>query len=251
MSFSAGLDSGLPAWVPADLPTDWLDVLRSPQLVSTLRQLDCFLRQEWESGVVFPPRTSILRALQLTPLRNVRVVILGQDPYHDKHQANGLAFAVDPPLPLPPSLRNIQRELQQDLQLSEAPGLQLERWAKQGVLLLNTVLTVRAHEANSHRGQGWELITEALLQAVNHRPPTAFILWGAHAGRIAAGLNSRHFVVTSPHPSPLSAWRGFFGSRPFSRVNTFLEAQGEPPVEWVSWGAEGVTQPSASATSSP
>jgi uracil-DNA glycosylase len=223
----------LPAWVPAELPADWLQVLKSPNVTPVLRQLDSFLQREWASSPVFPPRASIFRALQLTPLQQVRVVILGQDPYHDDHQANGLAFAVDPPLTLPPSLRNIQRELQQDLQLEDVPRLRLERWAAQGVLLLNTVLTVRAHSANSHRGQGWEQVTEALLESVNRGPATAFILWGAPAARIAQRLHSRHFVLTSPHPSPLSAWRGFFGSRPFSRVNEFLVREGHSRIDWV------------------
>ncbi len=227
----------LPAWVPADLSADWLAVLRSRELAPILQQLDCFLQQEWASSTVFPPQSAILRALQLTPLQSVRAVILGQDPYHDDHQANGLAFAVDPHLPLPPSLRNIQRELQQDLRLEHVPTLRLEHWAKQGVLLLNTVLTVRAHAANSHRGRGWEQLTQALLEAVNEQSPTAFILWGTPAARIAPGLHSRHFVLTSPHPSPLSAWRGFFGSRPFSRVNTFLLSQGQAAINWLEQSA--------------
>jgi len=227
----------LPAWVPADLSADWLSVLRSQKLAPILKQLDGFLQKEWSSSTVFPPQSAIFRALQLTPLHSVRAVILGQDPYHDDHQANGLAFAVDPPRPLPPSLRNIQRELQQDLRIAHLPTLQLEHWARQGVLLLNTVLTVRAHAANSHRGQGWEQLTQTLLEAVNEQSPTAFILWGTPAARIASGLHSRHFVLTSPHPSPLSAWRGFFGSRPFSRVNAFLLSQGRSAIDWLEQSA--------------
>ncbi|MGV2335411.1 MAG UNVERIFIED_CONTAM: uracil-DNA glycosylase [Planctomycetaceae bacterium] len=142
------------------------------------------------------------------------------------------------PLPLPPSLRNIQRKLQQDLRLEHLPTLRLEHWAKQGVLLLNTVLTVRAHAANSHRGRGWEQLTQALLEAVNEQSPTAFILWGTPAARIAPGLHSRHFVLTSPHPSPLSAWRGFFGSRPFSRVNAFLLSQGQAAINWLEQSSQ-------------
>lgn len=222
----------LPAWIPEELPAGWLRVLRSARLAPVFRELDCFLRKEWESTDVFPPPSAIFRALQLTPPEDVRVVILGQDPYHDDHQANGLAFSVDPPLPLPPSLRNIQRELQTDLQLATAPELRLERWAEQGVLLLNTVLTVRAHNAHSHRGRGWECITEALLEAVNSGPATAFILWGTPAARIAVKLDRRHLILTSPHPSPLSAWRGFFGSRPFSKVNAFLVSEGDVPISW-------------------
>jgi uracil-DNA glycosylase len=223
----------LPEWVPSDLSSDWLAVLRSQRLAPILQQLDSFLQREWSGTTVFPPRSAIFRALQLTPLHLVRAVILGQDPYHDDHQANGLAFAVDPPQPMPPSLRNIQRELQQDLQLEDVPVLRLEHWARQGVLLLNTVLTVRAHSANSHRGQGWEQLTQTLLEAVNERGPTAFILWGTPAARIARELHSRHCVLTSPHPSPLSAWRGFFGSRPFSRVNAFLQSQGQSAIDWL------------------
>jgi len=229
----ASAADALPAWVPPELPTDWLHVLRSPAVSPCLRQLDSFLEREWAGHQVFPPRASVFRALQLTPLQQVRVVILGQDPYHDDDQANGLAFAVDPPRTLPPSLRNIQRELQRDLQLPNAAPLKLERWAVQGVLLLNTVLTVRAHSANSHRGQGWEQVTQALLEAVNRGPATAFILWGAAASGIAQRLHSRHYVLTSPHPSPLSAWRGFFGSRPFSRVNEFLVGEGHARIDWV------------------
>ncbi|MFM7056985.1 MAG: uracil-DNA glycosylase [Planctomycetota bacterium] len=223
---------GLPAWIPQELPEDWLQVLRSVSLAPVFYELDRFLRQEWECAAVFPPATAIFRSLELTPLSRVRVVIVGQDPYHDEQQANGLAFAVDPPLPLPPSLRNIRKELQADLQLADPPALRLERWAEQGVLLLNTVLTVRAHNANSHRGRGWEPITDALLEAVNSGPATAFILWGTPAARIAEKLHRRHLILTSPHPSPLSAWRGFFGSRPFSKVNAFLEREGRAAISW-------------------
>ena len=237
MTGAASAAQALPAWVPAELPADWLQVLSSPDVTPILRQLDRFLQREWASSQVFPPRAAMFRALQLTPLQQVRAVILGQDPYHDDHQANGLAFAVDPPLTLPPSLRNIQRELQQDLQLADVPALRLERWAAQGVLLLNTVLTVRAHSANSHRGRGWEQVTEALLEAVNRGPATAFILWGASAARIAQRLHPRHFVLSSAHPSPLSAWRGFFGSRPFSRVNEFLVGEGHSRIDWVEAGS--------------
>lgn len=215
------------------MPADWARQLVSDPLREAIRSLDGFLQREWCEHKVFPPQPLVFRALQLTPLKSVRVVILGQDPYHDEGQANGLAFAVDPPQPQPPSLRNIQRELQADLGLSAAPKLQLEQWAKQGVLLLNTVLTVRSHAANSHRGRGWELITDALLQAVNQGPPAAFVLWGAPAGRLAEQLDPSHFVLRSAHPSPLSAYRGFFGSRPFSRVNEFLRSRGEGQIDWL------------------
>ncbi|MEY3460222.1 MAG: Uracil-DNA glycosylase [Planctomycetota bacterium] len=222
----------LPAWVPHKLPEDWHSILASPSLADTFRQLDDFLRHEWQTAQVFPPAPAIFRALLLTPRKHVSVVIVGQDPYHDDAQANGLAFAVDPPLRLPPSLRNIQRELQQDLGLQIPPELNLEHWARQGVLLLNTILTVRAHQPHSHRGKGWEEITSSLLQAVNHGPPTAFILWGAPAATLARQLLPHHFVITSPHPSPLSAYRGFFGSRPFSKVNAFLQQHGRKPIDW-------------------
>ncbi|MEY2724267.1 MAG: Uracil-DNA glycosylase [Planctomycetota bacterium] len=223
----------LPEWWQQLIPVDWQRALSGEAVRDVICGLDTFLEQEWLEHQVFPPRSLIFRALQLTQLETVRVVIVGQDPYHDEQQANGLAFAVDPPRPQPPSLRNIQRELQADLGLLQSPQLRLEQWARQGVLLLNTVLTVRAHEPNSHRGRGWETITDALLEAVNQGPPTAFVLWGAPAGRLAQRLQARHFVLKSPHPSPLSAYRGFFGSRPFSRVNAFLTSRGERPIDWL------------------
>jgi uracil-DNA glycosylase len=222
----------LPPWVPPELPADWLEVLRKAELAPTLQRLNAFLQQEWQTAQVFPPKAAIFRALQLTPRNNVRAVIVGQDPYHDEAQANGLAFAVDPPTRLPPSLRNIQRELQQDLGLPSPPELNLEHWARQGVLLLNTVLTVRAHQPLSHRRHGWEEITSTLLDAVNHGPPTAVILWGAPASTLAQQLLPKHFIISSPHPSPLSAYRGFFGSRPFSQINAFLQQLGHQPIEW-------------------
>ncbi len=228
------MSAGLPEWWRRLVPADWGAALAGASVGEAIRGLDVFLQREWLTQQVFPPQSLIFRALQLTQLKSVRVVIVGQDPYHDELQANGLAFAVDPPQPQPPSLRNIQRELQTDLGLSGVPRLRLEGWARQGVLLLNTVLTVRAHEANSHRGRGWEVITDALLEAVNQGPPAAFVLWGAPAGRLARRLRSCHFVLQSPHPSPLSAYRGFFGSRPFSRVNEFLTSRGESPIDWLS-----------------
>ncbi len=190
---------------------------------------------EREAETVFPPEALTFQALELTPPDAVRVVILGQDPYHDDGQAHGLAFSVPDGVKLPPSLRNIYKELADDLGwLWQPQGGDLSGWARQGVLLLNAVLTVRAHAANSHRNFGWEAFTDAVIDAVNrldHR--VVFILWGAPAQRKRTLIDeSRHAVLESAHPSPLSAYRGFFGSRVFSRTNALLAAAGEAPVDW-------------------
>ncbi|MFO1107337.1 MAG: uracil-DNA glycosylase [Amaricoccus sp.] len=194
-----------------------------------------FQRAERAAGKrIFPPEPQILRALALTPLAALKVVILGQDPYHGAGQAQGLAFSVAPGSRLPPSLRNIFRELEADLGIPVPSTGDLEPWARQGVLLLNTVLTVEEGRAGSHRGRGWEALTDALIAAASaEAPPSAFLLWGAPA-QAKAGLIDpiRHRVLTAPHPSPLSAHRGFFGSRPFSQANAFLAAQGRAPVDW-------------------
>lgn len=176
----------------------------------------------------------MLRALELTALQDVRVVILGQDPYHAEGQAHGLSFSVAPGVKIPPSLRNIFKELSDDLGVPPAPHGCLEAWARQGVLLLNTVLTVRAHQANAHRKRGWEPFTDAVLQAVNGQPRSVvFVLWGSHAQKKEALVDTtRHLVLRAVHPSPLSAHQGFFGSRPFSKINEHLAAQGSPAIEW-------------------
>ena len=193
---------------------------------------------EREDGPVYPPIERVFRALELTPLDEVRVVILGQDPYHGPGQATGLAFAVPPGAKLPPSLRNIYRELADDLGIAPPPTGDLSGWARQGVLLLNAALTVRGGAAGSHAGAGWEAVTDAAVAAVAARTkPSVFMLWGSHAQTKAdrvVGLdeNGPHLLLRSPHPSPLSAYRGFFGSQPFSRANAFLQAHGRPSVDW-------------------
>jgi len=223
------------------IPPTWraaLDpVLASPEA----RRLGGWLRAEEDGGrVIYPPRGMRLRALELTPLDEVRVVILGQDPYHGPGQAHGLAFSVPDGVALPPSLRNIFRELQSDLGVDPPRCGNLDHWAKQGVLLLNNALTVEAGQAGSHQSRGWEAITDAAVAAVAARPePSVFILWGSHAQGKAArlpqlGANSRHCIIRSPHPSPLSAHRGFFGSRPFSTANAFLAHHGRGVIDWVA-----------------
>lgn len=194
-------------------------------------------REEAAGKAIFPPAAQRLRALELTPLEAVRVVILGQDPYHGPGQAMGLAFSVPQGTRLPPSLRNIYRELETDCHVLAPPHGDLTRWAEQGVLLLNTSLSVEAGKAGSHAGRGWEALTDACVAAVAARPdPTVFILWGAHAQAkvktIPALRDPRHCLIESPHPSPLSAHRGFFGSRPFSRANMFLARHGRGTIDW-------------------
>jgi uracil-DNA glycosylase len=195
-------------------------------------------REETNGKTVYPPRGQRLRALELTPLDAVRVVILGQDPYHGPGQAHGLCFSVPEGVQVPPSLVNIYKELEDDLGVPRRPDGNLERWARQGVLLLNTSLTVEAGRAGSHAGKGWEAITDAAVTAVAQREePSVFILWGRHARTKAAKVpalapGTHHLVLTSPHPSPLSAHAGFFGSKPFSKTNAFLEAHGRGAIEW-------------------
>ena len=194
-----------------------------------------FLVAEREKGKrIFPKGSEWFHALDVTPLEKVRVVILGQDPYHGEGQAHGLCFSVKPGVRPPPSLINIYKELQSDLGIAPPSHGNLEAWAKQGVLLLNSVLTVEAGLAASHQGKGWERFTDAVIRLVNDQPrPVVFILWGAYAQKKAAFVDrTRHLVLTSAHPSPLSAHNGFFGSRPFSKANAFLVAHGEEPINW-------------------
>ena len=221
------------------VPESWraalAPVLQSPEA----RRLGGWLTREEASGrTVYPPRGQRLRALELTPLDTVKVVILGQDPYHGPGQAHGLCFSVPEGVQTPPSLVNIYKELESDLGVPRRPDGNLERWARQGVLLLNNSLTVEAGRAGSHAGRGWEAITDAAVAAVAQREaPSVFILWGNHARNKALKVpelahNSQHLVLTSPHPSPLSAHSGFFGSKPFSQANAFLEAKGRGAIDW-------------------
>lgn len=188
------------------------------------------------TATVYPPEEEVFRAFSLTPPERVRAVILGQDPYHEPHQANGLAFSVRNGVKPPPSLRNIFRELEDDLGCSPPPDGDLTGWASQGVLLLNAVLTVTAGQANSHRDFGWQTFTDNAALALASLPqPIAFVLWGAQAQKKAAAIRSSphpRLILKSPHPSPLSAYRGFFGSRPFSQINDFLTAHGEKPIDF-------------------
>ena len=213
---------------------DWAPLL-TPELAKPYyRQLRQFLINEYRTRTVYPDMYAMFNALHYTSYEDTKVVILGQDPYHGPGQAHGLSFSVLPGVPAPPSLQNIFRELHDDLGCFIPNNGCLKPWAEQGVLLLNTVLTVRAHQANSHRGQGWEQFTDHIIELLNAREkPLTFILWGTPARRKKAMITSpQHYVVESPHPSPLSAQRGFFGSRPFSRVNDFLRQTGQTPIDW-------------------
>ena len=200
-----------------------------------MRALSAFLRQRKAAGAtVYPPGGEIFAAFDATPFDAVKVVILGQDPYHGPGQAHGLCFSVRPGVPPPPSLQNVYKELHDDLGIDPPDHGCLDAWSRQGVLLLNTTLTVRARQAASHQGKGWETFTDQVIRAVNEKPDTVvFILWGAHA-RKKKGLidTSRHVIIESAHPSPLSAHNGFFGSHPFSRANDALIAAGRAPVDW-------------------
>lgn len=195
-------------------------------------QLAQFVAAERDTHEVFPAADDVFSAFEMTPWDQVRVVILGQDPYHDDGQAHGLSFSVQPGIKIPASLRNIYKELHTDLNIEPASHGCLESWARQGVLLLNTVLTVRAHEANSHRKKGWERLTDRVIECVNDKPNVAFVLWGKPAQTKKKLIDDRHFIVESAHPSPLSAYRGFFESRPFSQINSFLEDNNLTPIDW-------------------
>ncbi|MCB0981155.1 MAG: uracil-DNA glycosylase [Acidimicrobiaceae bacterium] len=214
--------------------TDWNPVLRGEFAKPYWQQLQRFVAGERARHTVFPPEPEVFAALHLTPYATTRVVILGQDPYHGPKQAHGLCFSVRPGVAIPPSLANIHKELQADLGIDPPGHGNLDAWARQGVLLLNATLTVRAGQAASHQGKGWETFTDEVLRAVNGKPhPVVFILWGASARRKTSLIDpSRHTIIQSAHPSPLSAHNGFFGSRPFSRTNAALEAAGLDPIDW-------------------
>jgi uracil-DNA glycosylase len=216
------------------ITNDWLNVIGSEFHETYYADLYKYVRNEYNNYLVFPKADDIFNAFHLTPLEQVKVVIIGQDPYHNDNQAHGLCFSVKPEVEVPPSLVNIYKELQDDLGCKIPNNGYLVKWAQQGVLLLNTVLTVRAHQANSHQGKGWERFTDAVIKAVNEQDrPIVFILWGRPAQMKKAMLNNpRHLILEAPHPSPLSAYRGFFGSRPFSKTNRFLEEQGLEPIDW-------------------
>lgn len=218
----------------AAINNDWLDALKGEFRKPYYKQLFQTVNNEYRTHRIYPPADDIFNAFHLTPLKDVKVVILGQDPYHGDGQAHGLCFSVKPDVEIPPSLVNIYQELHDDLGCTIPSHGYLTKWAKQGVLLLNTVLTVRAHQANSHRGIGWEEFTDAAIQVLNAQDrPMVFILWGRPAQLKKRMLNNpKHLILEAPHPSPLSAYRGFFGSRPFSQTNQFLEANGIEPIDW-------------------
>ena len=210
----------------------WDEILPREETLAALAAAE----EDGKGHTVYPPREKIFAALRLTPPEAARVVILGQDPYHEPGQAQGLAFSVPDGMALPPSLRNIFRELEYDLGKPAPKSGDLTFWAEQGVLLLNTVLTVRRGEANSHKGIGWQAVTDEVIRGIGSFPqPVAFLLWGTQAGRFApvAALSPHpRLILTGPHPSPLSAHRGFFGSRPFSKINDFLTKNGQSAICW-------------------
>ena len=213
---------------------EWKTIIGAEFEKEYYRKLGKFVNYEYQKGTVYPEKDDIFTAFRLTPLSKVKVVILGQDPYHEPGQAHGLAFSVKPGVEIPPSLVNIYKELHDDLGCYIPDNGFLGKWAEQGVLLLNTVLTVRAHQALSHRGVGWETFTDAVIAAVNRIDrPIVFLLWGSPAQRKAEMLNNpNHLVLKAPHPSPLSAYRGFFGCRHFSTANRFLSEHGVEPIDW-------------------
>lgn len=213
---------------------EWLEALKDEFKKDYYKQLFEKVNEEYRTRLIFPPANDIFNAFHLTPLKDVKVVILGQDPYHGNNQAHGLCFSVKPEVEIPPSLVNIYKELHDDLGCTIPDHGYLVKWAKQGVLMLNTVLTVRAHQANSHRGIGWEEFTDAAIRVLNTQDrPIVCILWGRPAQMKKAMLNNpKHLILEAPHPSPLSSYRGFFGSRPFSKTNQFLEANGVEPIDW-------------------
>lgn len=218
------------------LPPAWQALLKDELQKPYWCSLEQRLGAAYESGAVYPPAQQLFAAFERTPPACVRAVILGQDPYHEPGQANGLAFSVSRGVKLPPSLQNIYKELEADLGVPAANSGDLTSWAQQGVFLLNTVLSVRAHAANSHKDFGWQSFTDAVIAALAELPqPVAFVLWGAQAQKKAALVEKSPYprlVLQSPHPSPLSAYRGFFGSRPFSQINAFLVSYGFSPVDW-------------------
>ena len=217
------------------LTGEWERVMRTEFSKPYYKELYHFIKEEYSRVVVYPPSDDIFNAFHFTPLDRVKVLILGQDPYHNVHQAHGLSFSVPADQPeIPPSLKNIYKELQDDLGLKIPNNGYLKKWADQGVLLLNTVLTVQAHLANSHQGKGWEQFTDAVIQAVNNQDrPIVYMLWGRPAqSKIPMLTNPKHLILKAPHPSPLSAHRGFFGCRHFSQANAFLESHGVEPIDW-------------------
>ena len=219
----------------AMITNDWNEALKEEFNKPYYRELYTFVRDEYSKAVIYTPSEDIFNALHYTPLKDVKVLILGQDPYHNEHQAHGLSFSVLPDQKdIPPSLQNIYKELSDDLGCYIPNNGYLKKWADQGVLMLNTVLTVRAHQANSHQGKGWENFTDAIIQKLNELDrPMVYMLWGKPAQTKMRMLNNpKHLILKAPHPSPLSAYRGFFGCRHFSQCNDYLKENGLAPIDW-------------------
>ncbi len=216
------------------ITNDWADALRPEFRKDYYKKLLKFVGYEYATTTIYPPSDDLLNAFHMTPLADVKVVIIGQDPYHEPNQAHGLSFSVKPGVEIPPSLQNIYKELHDDCGCYIPNNGYLVKWAEQGVLLLNAVLTVRAHQAASHRGKGWEEFTDAAIRLVNEVDrPIVYMLWGSFARSKKEMLdNPKHLILEAPHPSPLSAYRGFFGCRHFSRANKFLEEHGATPIDW-------------------
>ncbi len=212
----------------------WKQALQKEFTEEYFSSLASFVKAEYQQTQVYPPPKFMFRAFDLTPLDHVKVVILGQDPYHGKGQANGLCFAVSDGVSLPPSLQNIFKEIRSDTGVTPKESGDLSRWATQGVLLLNATLTVRANSAGSHQGKGWEQFTDAVIKTLSEeKDGLVFILWGNYAKAKGAHIDrAKHFVIESPHPSPFSAYNGFFGSRPFSKANEYLIAHNKTPIDW-------------------
>jgi len=217
------------------IQNDWMNAISDEFKKPYYKDLYQFIQSEYSKMTIYPPAEEIFNAFHLTPLSEVKVLLLGQDPYHNVNQAHGLSFSVLPQQQeIPPSLQNIYKELQSDCGCYIPNNGYLKKWADQGVLLLNTVLTVRAHQANSHQGKGWEQFTDAIIQAVNEQDrPIVYFLWGRPAQSKSPMLtNPKHLILKAPHPSPLSAYRGFFGCKHFSQANEFLIKNGEKPIDW-------------------
>lgn len=216
------------------IQNDWQPIIEEAANTESYQSLKRFLIDEYEEHIVYPPKEEIWTAFEWTPYKDVKVVIIGQDPYHGPNQAHGLSFSVKESVKIPPSLRNIYKELENDLNYPPVNHGYLKKWAKQGVLMLNTVLTVRAHTPNSHKNKGWEEVTNHAIEALNDLDhAVVFLLWGRHAQQKKDLINTnKHFIIESSHPSPFSARHSFFGSKPFSKVNALLEADGQTPIDW-------------------
>lgn len=214
--------------------TEWINYFKQEKQKTYFKQLAQFIKEERERTIVFPKQDDVFNAFKLCPYDTVKVVILGQDPYHNEHQAHGLSFSVQKGEPLPPSLRNIFKELSNDLNVPISTNGDLTHWAKQGVLLLNTVLTVEKNNPNSHANKGWEVFTDGIISMLNQKDtPVIFVLWGNYAqNKQTLITNPLHTIIKSAHPSPLSAHRGFLGSKPFSKINTLLVRQKQTPIDW-------------------